>query len=309
MNSTYVTFVPKTPPKVLHEISPEQFNSLKTARESLTNVLYIEEKFNFIVDNFMDLEQDLLQVTLNAMYFPKRMVDWTHTVTEIHLINRRIINFLTTSKLYLDQVTHDLNTIPHEIPNLKEDVKDRINNEYNSVLGYRVMEALRNYVQHRGLPVHVLSYTSNRSGFEGLTEELYSEHSVSPLVNLDDLEKDGKFKRAVLDELISLGGKIHIKNYIRQYVHSLGNIQSFIRHALEDKVRTWDAAVSEAFLPHITGNDELNLLCVAEKLATGFTTNRMYLRKDVINRRRWLEMKNSDLQDLAYRIASTKLGL
>lgn len=294
MKNKYITYIVKSEHKNLTEISKEDFDNIMLAKENLVNMLYIEEKFNFIVENFFELEHELLKVTLNKMYFPNHTLDWSLSVSEIHLINRRLINLLTTTKLFLDQVTHDINMISHGIPNLAGLIKKHTHVEYDNVLGYRVMEALRNYVQHRGLPVHLLTYTIKES-----------EHSISPFIRLSDLEKDGKFKKTILKELKQTGNKINIKDFTREYIQSLYKIQKFIRDMMKKDVQQWEYIIDNAFTPHNTKYSEVNLIGIGEQLPNGFLTNRIHLTRDYIKRRKWLESKNANLSDITKKNATT----
>lgn len=311
MENKYVTFVLNNGQENLTEITNEQFNNIKSAKENLVKMLYIEEKFNFIVENFLDLEHDLLKVTLNKVYFQSYTLDWSLSVSEIHLINRRLINLLTTTKLYLDQITHDINMISHGIPEFTEQIKIKTNNQYDNVLGYRVMEALRNYVQHRGLPVHVLSYNSKSLDENQFLEEdiMETEHSISPMIRLADLEKDGKFKKTILNELKELGSKINIKNYTREYIESLFQIHKFLRDTLNVDVQKWETIINNAFSIHTHKYNDLKMIVIGEQLPTnGFITNRQYITSDYIKRRKWLESKNSNLSNITSKIITTDIN-
>jgi len=288
------------------EIEKDDYDRISIAKQSLVNMLYIEEKFNFIVENFLELEQELVKVTLNKMYFPIYSFDWSMSVSDIHLINRRIINLLTTSRMYLDQVSHDLNILPHGKRELTK-VLDKIKStEYDNVLGYRVMEALRNYVQHRGLPVHLLSLNVKNAEFADISEGITAEHSISPFIRLDDLERDGKFKKTILTELKQLGDKINIKNYTREYVQSLSNIQKFIRDILKEDVETWERSIDDAFELYTKQYGEVKMVSIAVQPNHGFKLDRIHLMPDIITRRKWLESKNSELYNVTKKIGSTK---
>src|SRR5690606_6337752 len=77
-------------------ISEDEYTSLVNAKSKLQNFLYIEEKLNFVIENYLDLEKEILNITLNKMVRPINNIEWSASVEEIHQINRRIINFLTT---------------------------------------------------------------------------------------------------------------------------------------------------------------------------------------------------------------------
>lgn len=100
-------------------------------------------------------------------------------------------------------------------------MKQKKSQEYDSCLGYRVIEALRNYAQHRGLPVHNLQYNST---FHPDSPNDSSEHSITPSLRVSRLKEEKKFKSSVLKELEAIGDLIDLKPLVRQYMESLGRI-------------------------------------------------------------------------------------
>jgi 5-keto 4-deoxyuronate isomerase len=133
------------------EISHEYFETLKSKKEFLIEALFVEEKFNLVLENYSEFELELLGNSVRNMLFHD--FEWSSGVNDIHSINRRIINLLTTCRLYMDQVCHNIHTIYGSGSAQAIAFKTQSSNEYDSVFGYRVMEAMRNYVQHRGLPI------------------------------------------------------------------------------------------------------------------------------------------------------------
>lgn len=294
----YKTYIMRPKRENITEISIVEYKEILSAKQNLVNILYIEDKFNLIMENYIELEHDLLKVTLDSVYSPEHMLDWSISVNKVHLINRRLINLLTTTRLYLDQVQHDLNMISHEQQGLADSIKELTHYEYDNVIGYRVMEALRNYVQHRGLPVHELQYSR---------DTVKNESSISPFIKLDTLENDGKFKKAVLTELKEYGkNKINIKNYISEYIESLFKILQFIRQELTKDVEKWEESINNAFLPHKEKYDEVKVIGIGEELTEGFLSHRLYLSTDFISRRKRLEQKNSNLYNITNKIVTSK---
>lgn len=86
------------------EISRENFDEAKMAHDCLGEALRIEEKFNIILENYREFESELLSLCLNFAIFSDRT--WSSFQNEIHIVNRRVLNLLTTSRLYVDQIPH-----------------------------------------------------------------------------------------------------------------------------------------------------------------------------------------------------------
>jgi hypothetical protein len=49
------------------EISKEEYSQIKSAKANLLEALFIEEKFNVVIDNYLELETDLLACTARYM--------------------------------------------------------------------------------------------------------------------------------------------------------------------------------------------------------------------------------------------------
>ena len=92
------------------KITEQEYKKIKTAKNNLLEIFYIEEKFDILIGNYLEFELDLLK------YAAHHMVRGSGTHTELHRglnqITRRIINLLSTGRLYLDQSIHNLNNIP-----------------------------------------------------------------------------------------------------------------------------------------------------------------------------------------------------
>jgi hypothetical protein len=80
---------------------------------------------------------------------------WTSMFSDISRINRSLPNLLTITRIYTDPVKHDMGTLS-ALP--KEPILNCFGQEYDSYFEYRLMEALRNHVQHHGMPITELSY-------------------------------------------------------------------------------------------------------------------------------------------------------
>ena len=173
------------------------------------------------------------------------------------------------------------------------------NTEYDQLLGYRVIEALRNYVQHRGLPVHLIKFKASKVG------EL-SKFIINPFLKVSELRKDGKFKVAVLDELENEDEKANLKLYIRQYVSSITTIHSAIRDILSEETRKWDNEFQYAYRLYSEKHGEIESLAIGQ-IYKGFRTNVIYIMKEPIQRRKWLIQKNVELKNLVSMFVSSEV--
>ena len=211
------------------EITAEEYTEFEKAKNILTNALAIEEKYEIVIRNYLEFEKQMLDTTITDMV---RTTLGYPDFFEVHLgLNIRLINLLAAARMYVDQLNQNVRECIPNIDNIKELVKKFFSKEHDDNKDYRFMEALRNYVQHRGIPVHSAPQGGRWTSLEddGLLEyymELYTIRSY--------LEVDSKFKKTSLDELDE---KIDLKLATRSYMESLSNVHESVRSIITESVK------------------------------------------------------------------------
>ncbi|EMH3447920.1 hypothetical protein V6H34_005139 [Vibrio harveyi] len=208
------------------EISNEQFQSLYQSAEVLKAAMAIEEKYELVISNFLDLEKDSLAVSSD--YMVRRSNNYSEFFDIRSTFNRRIVNLLTSTKLYIDQIQQHVKICN---PELTACVKNEFSKEYDTLFEYRFMEALRNYVQHRGLAVHLVSHPAKWiEDDESLLEfqtKIYSQKT--------NLEGDKAFKKSVA---LEMPDKVELILSSRKYISAISRVHSFIRSNIDTVVKS-----------------------------------------------------------------------
>lgn len=225
------------------EISREEFETLKSAREILADAFAIEEKYEIVVSNFLALEKQLLEVAVtNAVRDTLSYGEFFETRSAL---NMRLVNLLTATKLYLDQLPqHIADCVPNNA-DVADAVKRRCSEEYDKNFEYRFMEALRNHVQHRGIPIHSIRQDGHWTSFD---ESGHMEFSVYIAAQRDVLESDGKFKKAVLAEMTQ---DVNLLAATRKYVESLSSIHQFVRDLISVSIAAARALIEAAHTKYV----------------------------------------------------------
>ena len=113
--------------------------------------------------------------------------------------------------------------------------------QYDSNVDYRFMEQLRNYVQHAGMPIHVVTTGGSWIG-EGNDQR--REHSLQYHASKQRLLANGRFKRRrVLDELPD---EIDLKLTTRGYMDSLSVIHTSAREMIASEASHARAHIQSA---------------------------------------------------------------
>ena len=209
-------------------IDSQRFSLLRASRAILSEALEFEEEYEMMISNYIDLEKESLNASISYMvrthrgpadFFDARLA-----------LNRRLMNFLTSVRLYSDRLTaHYCACLP-----LETGIKGRVESlhvtEYERNFDYRFMEALRNYIQHYGTAVHHVTFGGRLipPRINGLVE-ISSSFSADKKV----LASDPHFKKQILDEMPD---KVDLISASRGYIEALSSIHSNVRQMTSKSV-------------------------------------------------------------------------
>lgn len=219
------------------EISENQFYEYKMAKEILSLALSIEEIFEIIISNFIELEKDLHSRSIEFILRNNNL--YNDSFEDRVILNRRLINILTSVRLYTDYISTNKF---HFLKNGPKNFKEFLEKEYDQNKYYRFMETLRNHVQHGGLAVHLITHNSKSIGEIGNS---YLEKSLDFYSSQSKLLENPKVKKKVLYEFED---KIDLKKSIRSYIESIGLVQSKIRDIIYASTTESRSVIEQAHL-------------------------------------------------------------
>lgn len=208
------------------EISESEYFELQKARNTLTNVLEMEEKYEIVISNYLDFEQEILNAT--SRYMIREHLDYSNFFEVRLSLNVKLVNLLTAVRLYIDQLNQNVTECLADNPNTKDDVKMLFSKEYDESKYYRFMEALRNYVQHRGLPVH---WAQQGGHWTSLEEDGLLEYSMELASQRSYLEEDKKMKKSVL---VEIDEKVDLKAATRSYIEAISRVHDSARSMIAE---------------------------------------------------------------------------
>lgn len=281
------------------EISEKEYTTVKQSRTTLINCLAIEEKYEILISNYIDFEKQILDTI--ATYMIREHIDYSDFFDVRLGLDIRLVNLLTSGRLYIDQLPqHVRECVPH-VRDSDTLVKAMLAKEYDENPEYRFMEALRNYVQHCGLPVH---WTSSQGRWtDVLSEDGLLEYSMELASQKTFLLEDGMFKKSVLDEI---SDNVDLKTTTRSYIESLSTVHDAVRKLIQESVQNSRRVLEDAHSQYVK---------VYEKSLVGLsacmTENRepvetIPLLLDWDNIRVKLQTRNQRLSNLKRRYATGK---
>lgn len=269
-------------------ITEGEFNSIRDAKRIVMEVLSGEEKLDMLLENFVEWEQELLSMTLQTAVFGD--ISWTDIKGRIHRIDRRLLNVMSSARLYLDHSRHSISEVFGNPSQEMDEFTRQTAAEYDAYLGYRAMEAIRNYVQHRGLAVHQLTQDA---WFVTDGETGRVRHSLQPFVRPETLKEVGGFKAAVLSELEQIGDEIDLRPLVREYIASLCRVQILVRAVFDSGLQGAVKIFRDA-LGRISGPDNADPISViAQRFEGGLPVEQVQVFMALFDRRSQLIRKNS----------------
>ena len=285
-------------------ISEDKYLSIKHATFCLFECLYTEEKFDLLVENYLEFETTLLESTVHDMILKGQ--DYRSSNLERGLFNRRLANLLSAGRIYTDHMKQHVDRIFADRPNDAFDINAEFSKQYDDRFGYRCMEALRNHVQHCGFPVHILSFQHSRVDRQ---KKNLLRYAITPYLRPKDLRADDSFKKETLKEIESMGDEIDLKFLVRDYMEGFSIVHSDLRKKIHQKCTEWESVLNEAIELYKANNPEENtigLSAVIRKEA-GLYKDDISLFLDFIELRKYFEKKNNALINLTLRFATNEI--
>lgn len=208
------------------ELQQKEFEDLKRAKSCLSEALAIEEKYELLVSNYLDLEKERL--ILMSEYLIYNNKDYNSFFSIELAFNKRIINLLTSTKLYMDSVhQHAKICVPHKsiesVKSIDQEINDKKSLEYDHCFEYRFMEAFRNHVQHKGLSVNSIRI------------QRMSKDSIKIFAHKVEVARDTKFKKLVLEEMPD---KVELIQTARIYIESINRIHLYVRELVSSDLNS-----------------------------------------------------------------------
>ncbi|MFD3219200.1 hypothetical protein [Bacillus sp. BR_7a] len=229
----------------------------------LKKLLQFEQEFNLYVTVSHNYEEMIETVdAIKVDYIRDSSMSWIKMNAIMLSINRRVLNYLSTFRTYLD---HAERFLKHEFGRESEQVKrfkEITAKEYDDYFAYRFLYKLRNFSQHCGMPVG--SVDLNAKAVRG-SETEYALH-----VHLErgQLLKADCWGKDVREEIEVMPPRIEITLYLKELQGCIERIQGCLMEIRMATLKDSIEYIVDLFKPliHTEGN-----LCIIDdsKLTDG----------------------------------------
>lgn len=281
------------------DLDKNNYESIKKARATLSEGLAMEEKYEILISNYLEFEKEILEHAVQSMI--RHPYDYDDFFQVRMSFNRRLVNLLTAARLYVDQLhRHVVATIPDN-QNTKDIVASLFSREYDNRLEYRFMEALRNYVQHRGIPVHLVQFNNHA---EDSGKERWLIYSMELASQKKYLQEDDEFKKSVLEEIPE---EVDLKMAARIYVEGISRVHGAARKLVERSLAEARSIIENAIASYREVFSEKFVLLHAICLDENKIVESVPLLLDWDDVRIKLSKRNSELVNLRNRYVSGQI--
>jgi len=203
-------------------------------------VLNIEETYNLLIETYVDFEQALLDLALRKLAFHE--YEPVPSIGEIHRMNLKLASFLMTVRLYMDQSPQSLVRLYTRKSGVLDKLEAVKEQERNSCFSFRLMELLRNHVQHQALPIFMMEYGRSWKGKNG-EEDKHIVVSAKPFINIHDMKSARGISDALKIEIESKSNKTDLRPHMREYMESIGRIHKFVRELVDQDRGKWQGVL------------------------------------------------------------------
>lgn len=198
---------------------------LKNSLAVISAALNFEQIYDLLVESFVEFEASM---TLAALAHTVRPYATRDDIEDYRRnFNLRALQLLSIARTYMD-CGHS--SIAGILPTcIASNVKALFSKQFDKRLGYRAMEALRNYAQHSGLPVHGLVFGGKWLSSEDRRKAKLENYAFATL-DIEALSADGKFKQKTLSELKQSKNKSHdLRTLAREYLEGISHAHDCTR--------------------------------------------------------------------------------
>ena len=247
------------------EIDADQYATLSEALTAVVSAMEIEELFQVFAQSFLRFEKDLLEVAFEYAFADiLALGDELFFSSVRHRFNVNIITILTSFKSYDDHCNRILKS--SIAPPKAQEFNNRKRSEiFDTHLSYRICSGLRNYAQHRALPLGGFSIggkTNIGRDNAGKKVKLDTGFTVSPWLNVSKLKDSSQCKAKLQRELDDLGyEKIDMTWLIRSFVGAMYERHAALREFLKPEIETASERITAGYdLARTAKNSEAKFL-------------------------------------------------
>lgn len=287
------------------EITKEEYEAALRARAALNELIAVEEKYDALMENYVELEETLHNLGIRTLAFVER--HYEEMITPLNLVSRRVSNLLSSARLYRDALPQHASRLlgrkHSEVKSLQEELKP---DNPNHPIPYRQMEAVRNYAQHVGPPINDIVIQRHWEPNEENQKGRYL-CAILPRMDADAISRNKRNNCELAPDLraslAALGKEANPMPIVRKYVEHIGTIHAGFRKTVKQLEKESEELMRGLLERYAKAAPGETLIAVAVGLenASGVVLEPQYLVEHRLNYLRYLRVKHLSAVNLSLR--------
>ena len=280
-------------------ITEKEFHELKQAKDVIKSFFSLTENYRVVVESYKAVEKAKHDAELDHILYSRfGYNDFSDVRVALH---SPIVGYLASILYFRDSTNKILLKILS--PTQMESFNKFRSNVYDSTSEFRFIEALRNYVQHRELPIHTVTYHNYVEDKDNI-ETSDRVFSLSLRATRQTLQEDKKFKKAALEGMPAV---IDIIYCIRFHMEGIWKLYDYLARFHFGEADNAKATVLSAIRRfEANGGNSLGLHAIAQE-TENIVTEKVPLLLNWDNARRAAQKKIGNLNNLHKRYITGKI--
>lgn len=215
-------------------VGEQKYSELVTSSKVVHGALEIEHKYALLVDNYKELEVDLLRYAIE--HATHQRSKWEHFAGERLVLDRRILNYLAATRAYTLQVTSTLKHVYGRDSKAYNAFVELTKQKRATDIAFKLGEFIRDFVQHHRMPVDVEGVTYSVIRWKPPRQ---SACTIRPKIKKKELlaNRDAA-KKGINTLLAGMPEEIDLKPHMRAFMRSIAELHIQVRNATDDVVKT-----------------------------------------------------------------------
>ncbi|MCA0367237.1 MAG: hypothetical protein LCH57_04135 [Proteobacteria bacterium] len=278
-------------------LSGTEFRALAGAAEGLEDLYDVEDAYEVVIGNYLDLERQLFDgVLTGAVRGAGEMID--AIAEQRREAHRRFANVLNSVRFLTHMTEHKASA--HLKPAERDEFLSLKSAEYDANLAFRAMEKLRNHSQHHGFAVggvtHGLSNEEWRTNGPMIRT---SSWSLQP----DRLAGTQGWSVAMVEELkahAAANDGVNLTVFMRSYMASWSRLMAAFRRIFAPLEEEWSRTLTDAAARMVAGGCRPDRICELSAVAEAgeIERDRVWLGDVVGDRLKLARRRNGKLGPL-----------
>jgi hypothetical protein len=282
------------------EITEAEYKAVSPARDAINQLISVEEKYDAVMENYVELEQTVHSIGIRHLAFVPR--DYEEMLAPLNHISRRVSNLLSSARLYRDSLPQHAKKLLGANHATIKPLKASLRDNSQQPMAYREMEAVRNYAQHLGLPISDITFDRHKD-FDKDGRTTGFSHSVIPRLDAAEVAKMRDIAADVRAALIGRGETANAMPLIREYIEHIGSIHVSFRQTIKEFEANYERVIRgllDRYAERTPGEKSIGIVVGFEN-PDGTISGEEYLVEHRLNYLQYLRIKHLSAVNIALR--------